>query len=73
MNKSPKVINIISNLIFPMGKRDREILRERSATCKTCGLTARNQYELDDHISHAHGGTRAADSSSKKVPSAAED
>lgn len=56
-----------------MGKRDREILRERSATCKTCGLTARNQYELDDHISHAHGGTRAADSSSKKVPSAAED
>ena len=37
-----------------MEKRDREFLRERSATCKTCVLTARNQYELDDHISHAH-------------------
>ena len=37
-----------------MKKRDRESLRERSATCKTCGLTARNQHELDDHISHAH-------------------
>ena len=37
-----------------MEKRDGGILRERSATCKTCGLTARNQNELDDHISHAH-------------------
>ena len=37
-----------------MKKRDREFLRERSATCKTCGLTARNQRELDDHISYAH-------------------
>jgi hypothetical protein len=37
-----------------MKKRDREFLRERSATCKTCGLTARNQHELDDHISYAH-------------------
>ena len=37
-----------------MKKRDREFLRERSATCKTCLLTARNQYELDNHISHAH-------------------
>jgi hypothetical protein len=27
---------------------------ERSATCKTCRLTARNQRELDDHIGHAH-------------------
>ena len=73
MNKTPKVINIISNFIFPMGKRDGEILRERSATCKTCGLTARNQYELDDHISHAHGGTRNTDSSSKKISSDGED
>jgi hypothetical protein len=56
-----------------MGKRDWEILRERSATCKTCGLTARNQYELDDHVSHAHEGTRTADSSSKKTSSAGED
>jgi hypothetical protein len=40
---------------YPYGKeRDRGILRERSATCKTCGLTARNQNELNDHISHAH-------------------
>ena len=37
-----------------MKKRDGEFLRERSATCETCGLTARNQHELDDHISHAH-------------------
>ena len=37
-----------------MKKRDKEFLRERSATCKTCGLTARNQHELDDHVSYAH-------------------
>ena len=37
-----------------MKKRDREFLKERSATCKTCGFTARNQHELDNHISHAH-------------------
>jgi hypothetical protein len=37
-----------------MKKRDKEFLEERSATCKTCGLTARNQSELDNHISHAH-------------------
>ena len=37
-----------------MKKRDGEFSRERSATCETCGLTARNQHELDDHISHAH-------------------
>jgi hypothetical protein len=45
-----------------MKKRDREFLRERSATCKTCGLTARNQHELDDHISYAH--TEASNSAS---------
>jgi hypothetical protein len=73
MNKTPKIINTISNFIFPMGKRDGEILRERSATCKTCGLTARNQYELDDHVSHAHEGTPTTDSSSKKISSAGED
>ena len=37
-----------------MKNRDKEFLRERSATCKTCGLTARNQHELDDHVSYAH-------------------
>ena len=37
-----------------MKKGNREFLRERSATCKTCGLTARNQRELDDHVSYAH-------------------
>ena len=37
-----------------MKKRDKEFLMERSATCKTCRLTARNQRELDDHIGHAH-------------------
>jgi hypothetical protein len=47
-----------------MKKRDREFLRERSATCKTCGLTARNQHELDDHISYAH--TDASNSGSIK-------
>jgi hypothetical protein len=51
------------------GQRDREILKERSATCKTCGLTARNQSELDNHIRHAHGST-ADFGSSKKVSSA---
>jgi hypothetical protein len=56
-----------------MRKEDGENLRERSATCKTCGLTARNQNELDDHISHAHGGTRTTDSTSKKISSAGED
>lgn len=39
-----------------MGNKDWAILRERSATCKKCGLTARNQFELDDHINHAHKG-----------------
>jgi hypothetical protein len=49
-----------------MERRDWEILRERSATCKKCGLTARNQFELDDHINHAHKGTnRAANSGFK--------
>jgi hypothetical protein len=47
-----------------MKKGDREFLRERSATCKTCGLTARNQHELDDHISYAH--TDASNSGSIK-------
>jgi hypothetical protein len=51
------------------GQRDREILKERSATCKTCGLTARNQYELDSHIRHAHGSTADFDSSKKKLSS----
>jgi hypothetical protein len=27
---------------------------DKQATCKLCGLTARNQVELDDHIHHAH-------------------
>jgi hypothetical protein len=54
------------------GQRDREILKERSATCKTCGLTARNQYELDSHIRHAHGSTADFDSSKKKLSSSAE-
>jgi hypothetical protein len=26
----------------------------RSATCKVCGLTARNKEELEDHVNHAH-------------------
>jgi hypothetical protein len=47
-----------------MKKRDKEFLEKRSATCKTCGLTARNQSELDNHISYAH--TDAADPASTK-------
>ena len=43
-----------------MENKDWEILRERSATCKRCGLTARNQLELDDHINHAHKGNNSA-------------
>jgi uncharacterized C2H2 Zn-finger protein len=62
-----KFINIISSIISYMENRDREILRERSATCKKCGLTARNQFELDDHINHAHkGDNRAPESGFKK-------
>jgi hypothetical protein len=49
-----------------MVNKDWEILRESSATCKRCGLTARNQFELDDHINHAHkGNSRAAGSGFK--------
>jgi hypothetical protein len=51
-----------------MGKRDENIRRDRSATCKRCGLTARNQIELDDHINHAHSANLAAESSSKNSP-----
>jgi len=29
-------------------------LLTHSATCKICGLTARNKEELEDHINHAH-------------------
>ena len=50
-----------------MKKRDREFLRERSATCKTCGLTARNQHELDDHISYAHRDASNTSSIKKSV------
>jgi hypothetical protein len=32
-------------------------LMERSAMWKTCGLTARIQSELDNHISYAHRRT----------------
>ena len=49
-----------------MVKRDWEILTERSATCKKCGLTARNQSELDDHIKHAHAGHNLAAESGPK-------
>lgn len=45
-----------------MAKRGRDIIRERSATCKKCGLTARNQFELDDHLKHAHGGSKNSSS-----------
>ena len=48
-----------------MENKDWDILRERSATCKKCGLTARNQFELDDHINHAHKGNPAAESGFK--------
>jgi hypothetical protein len=54
------------------GQRDREILKERSATCKTCGLTARNQSELDDHIRHAHGSIGDFGFSKKEVSSSEE-
>jgi hypothetical protein len=43
-------------------KRDNESLRyekfvslnSKQATCKVCGLTARNETELEDHVRHAH-------------------
>ncbi len=31
-------------------------LLTRPATCKVCGLTARNKEELEDHVNHAHKG-----------------
>ena len=43
-------------MVIMYGRRGK-VLIERSATCKTCGLTARNQSELDNHISYAHRGT----------------
>jgi hypothetical protein len=43
------------------GKRGRA-LKERSATCKACGLIGRNQSELDNHISYAHRGTASSPS-----------
>jgi len=44
------------------GKGDSESLRyeksvslsSKQATCKMCGLTARNETELEDHVHHAH-------------------
>jgi hypothetical protein len=51
-----------------MVKKDWENLSERSATCKKCGLTARNQFELDDHVSHAHAGDNVADESGPENP-----
>jgi len=41
----------------PGKQKDRSsdhLARQRQATCKLCGLTARNQEELDDHVHHAH-------------------
>jgi len=43
-------------------KRDKDSLRyekvvslsSRQATCRVCGLTARNGRELEDHVNHAH-------------------
>jgi hypothetical protein len=50
-----------------MKRRDREFLGERSAICKTCGLTARNQHELDNHIGHAHKDASNSDSIKESV------
>lgn len=40
-------------------KEESESLRHvslisKQATCKVCGLTARNETELEDHVHHAH-------------------
>ncbi|PWU81145.1 MAG: hypothetical protein DLM72_08455 [Candidatus Nitrosopolaris wilkensis] len=43
-------------------KTDNESLRyekfvsldSKQVTCKLCGLTARNETELEDHVRHAH-------------------
>ncbi|MGB8934579.1 MAG: hypothetical protein WCC17_05685 [Candidatus Nitrosopolaris sp.] len=34
-------------------------LSSRQATCKLCGLTARNEKELEDHARHAHKNTNS--------------
>jgi hypothetical protein len=34
--------------------RQNGIILSKQATCKVCGLTARNKEELADHIRHAH-------------------
>ena len=36
------------------GKTDIGELDATISTCDKCGLTARNERELQDHISHAH-------------------
>lgn len=44
------------------GRRDNQGMRyeecvshgSKQETCKVCGLTARNEAELEDHIDHAH-------------------
>ena len=35
-------------------RRMLDRLLTRPATCKVCGLTARNKEELEDHVNHAH-------------------
>ncbi|MFZ0510773.1 MAG: hypothetical protein WAM14_04130 [Candidatus Nitrosopolaris sp.] len=37
-----------------LGNEKFKSLSSRQATCKLCGLTARNEIELEDHARHAH-------------------
>jgi hypothetical protein len=39
------------------GKKDVEDFAAKGATCDKCELTARNDRELKDHLSHAHNQT----------------
>jgi hypothetical protein len=36
------------------GRKDIQDFTSRGATCEKCGLTARNDRELQEHQSHAH-------------------
>jgi hypothetical protein len=40
-----------------LGSEEFKSLSMRQATCKLCGLTARNERELEDHARHAHKTT----------------
>ena len=37
-----------------MGQRRINLDESKQQTCSICGLVARNEDELEDHVNHAH-------------------